>query len=370
MEHCSQNSLPDDVLESLRTMNAFTIAPLARRCRPLALSLALLLPSVAAMAEPQWPRGHYPLPETGNMVGEVYTVETRESQTLLDIAREHNVGYEEIRNANPEVSLWAPAPDTEVVIPARYILPPVQREGVVINLSELRLYYYPDTPEGETPRVETYPIGIGREGFDTPLGVTRTTMKLKDPAWYPPESVRQEARENGEPPPEVVPPGPDNPLGQHAIMLDIPGYLIHGTNRPDGIGMRASRGCIRMMPETIEALFSRIEVGERVNLIDMPVKVGLEGERLYVQSFKPLSDQQNGMGDLLEALSQLQANEAAADMAVDYARLRQSLEASSWQPVALAPLPEAVTAPEPLRWFDEILAMRPWHGQLETRREG
>ncbi|MGM0983367.1 MAG: L,D-transpeptidase family protein [Pseudomonadota bacterium] len=351
-------------------MNPPAIVPFARCCRPLVLSLALMCLPLAAMAEEEWPRGHYPLPESGNMVGEVYRVETREGQTLLDIGREHNIGYEEMRNANPEVSLWAPEPGTEVVIPARYILPPTQREGVVINLSELRLYYYPDIAEGETPRVETYPIGIGREGFDTPLGVTETTMKLKDPAWYPPESVRQEARENGEPPPEVVPPGPDNPLGQHAILLDIPGYLIHGTNRPDGIGMRASRGCIRMMPETIEALFSRIDVGERVNIIDMPVKVGQEGERLYVQSFKPLDEQENGMGDLLEALNQLQATEAASQIPVDYARLRESLESSSWQPVALAPRPDDAIEPEPLQWFDEILAMRPWHGQLDTRQEG
>lgn len=353
------------------TMNASAISPFTRRCRSLALTLALLSLPTAALAEEEWPHGHFPLPESGNMVGKVYTVETREGETLLDIAREHNVGYEEIRNANPEVSLWAPDPGTEVVIPARYILPPAKREGVVINVAELRLYYYPDTDEGETPRVETYPIGIGREGFNTPLGVTETTMKLKDPAWYPPESVRQEAKENDEPPPEVVPPGPDNPLGQHAIMLDIPGYLIHGTNRPDGIGMRASRGCIRMMPETIEALFSRIEVGERVNIIDMPVKVGHDGEHLYVQSFKPLAEQENGMGDLLEALAQLQESEAAAEIPVDYARLRQSLEDSSWQPVALAaPAPEETTDPEPLQWYDEILARLPWHGQLDTGQQG
>ncbi|SEM08301.1 L,D-transpeptidase family protein [Halomonas daqiaonensis] len=351
-------------------MNASTIFPLARCCRSLVLSLALLCLPAAAMAQEEWPRGHYPLPESGNMVGEVYYVETQPGQTLLDIGREHNVGYEEIRNANPDVSIWAPEPGTEVEIPARYILPPERREGVVINLSELRLYYYPDTAEGETPRVETYPIGIGREGFDTPLGVTQTTMKIKDPAWYPPESVRREARENGEPPPEVVPPGPDNPLGQHAILLGIPGYLIHGTNRPDGIGMRASRGCIRMMPETIEALFSRIPVGARVNIIDMPVKVGREGDRLYVQSFKPLDQQENGMGDLLEALNQLQADESAAHIPVDYARLRESLESVSWQPVELAPRPEEAIESAPLQWFDEILAMRPWYGQLETFQEG
>jgi L,D-transpeptidase ErfK/SrfK len=153
-------------------------------------------------------------------------------------------------------------------------LPDAERTGIVINIAELRLYYYPEVREGETPRVESYPIGIGREGYDTPLGITETTMRLEDPAWYPPRSMREEAAERGEPPPEVVPPGPDNPLGRHAVLLDIPGYLIHGTNDPDGIGMRASRGCIRMFPEDIETVFNNVSVGTQVNIIDQPIKVG------------------------------------------------------------------------------------------------
>ncbi len=140
-----------------------------------------------------------------------------------------------------------------------------------MNLSELRLYYYPANNPGI---VETYPVSVGRDGFATPVGITRTTVKVKDPARAPPASMRREAAARGEPAPAIVPPGPDNPLGRHAILLAMPSYLIHGTNRPDGVGMRASRGCIRMYPEDIESLYERLPSGTQVNLMDAPFKAG------------------------------------------------------------------------------------------------
>lgn len=283
----------------------------------------------------EWPKGHYPLPDEGNVVGKNYTVTSRAKDTLLDIAREHNVGYNEIRRANPDVSLWVPGEGTEVVIPARHILPPGPREGLVINVAELRLYYYPPVEKGETSRVETYPIGIGRAGYDTPLGVTKTTMRLENPAWYPPHSMREEAAARGEPAPAVVPPGPDNPLGDYAILLDIPGYLIHGTNRPDGIGMRASRGCIRMYPEDIEAIFGRIADKTQVNIVEQPVKIGWDGEQAYAQAFQALDEQEQGMSSLLEALAQLDS--IAETPPVDYQELRLMMEAPNGQVIALSP---------------------------------
>jgi L,D-transpeptidase ErfK/SrfK len=323
-----------------------------------------LLLSTAALAgdeeEKEWPKGHFPLPEEGNVIGEVYRVEASEEETLLDIAREHNVGYEEIRRANPEVSVWVPGEGTEVVIPTRFILPDTERTGIVINIAELRLYYYPEVGEGETPRVETYPIGIGREGYDTPLGVTKTTMRLKDPAWYPPRSMREEAAERGEPAPAVVPPGPDNPLGRHAILLDIPGYLIHGTNEPDGIGMRASRGCIRMFPEDIESVFQNVPVGTQVNIIDQPIKVGWDEQQPLVQVFQPLEEQEHGMSALVETLSMLNQGNPNG-RAFDYEQLRDLLDNPNGQVVALElpperePEPEAVPdEPEGLGLLDEL----------------
>ncbi|MAX31623.1 MAG: hypothetical protein CME72_00950 [Halomonadaceae bacterium] len=304
------------------------------------LACSLALSGVAlAQKQDESPLGHYPLPETGNVIGDTYRVTVKDQkETLLDIARQNNLGYREIVRANPDVSLWIPGEGTEVSIPGRFILPDAERTGIVINIAELRLYYYPEVGDGETPRVETYPIGIGREGFDTPLGVTETTMNIKNPAWYPPESVQREARERGEEAPSVVPPGPDNPLGDHAIILGFDGYLIHGTNQPDGIGMRASRGCIRMFPEDIESIFDRIPAGTQVQIVNQPIKIGLDGGRPLVQVFPPLGEEEHDMSSLADTLTRLDQL-GSEDMTFDYGQLESLLDASSGRIVALSSAP-------------------------------
>ena len=298
---------------------------------------AWLLASTAAASSGELPKGHFPLPEEGNMVGEVYTVTSTEEDTLMDIARAHKVGYEEIRKANPDVSLWVPGEGTEVTIPGQFILPDEERTGIVINVAELRLYYYPEVEEGESPRVETYPIGIGRDAYNTPLGITETTMRLENPAWYPPESIRREAAERGDPAPAVVPPGADNPLGQYAILLDIPGYLIHGTDQPDGIGMRASRGCIRMHSEDIESVFWRVPVGTQVNIIDSPIKLGRgEGGENYIQAFTATDEQVFGMETLLNVVGLIEQHEGSNSPSVDYEQVSEILEQANGQIVPLS----------------------------------
>lgn len=313
---------PVDGLQRKTTlMNTTTLASRTVRCA-LTLGLSALL-ACSAMAEPQErTRGHFLLPENGSVIGENYTITVQEGDTLVDLARTHNVGYEEIRMANPEVSIWAPFEGTEVTIPDRHILPDAKREGIVINLSEMRLYYY-----SAPGVVESYPISVGREGFSTPVGVTRTTVKVKDPHWSPPRSVRAEAAARGEPPPAVVPPGPDNPLGRHAILLGIPSYLIHGTNRPDGVGMRVSRGCIRMFPEDIESLYERVPSGTRVNIIDQPFKAGWSDDGvLYAQSFPPLEESDASFEPLLHAMEVISRALGDDRPPVDYARLRDMVE--------------------------------------------
>ncbi|MGP9766049.1 L,D-transpeptidase family protein [Halomonas sp. AOP13-D3-9] len=298
---------------------------------------AWLLALSAAADSSELPKGHFLLPEEGNMVGQVYTVTATEEDTLLDIAKAHNVGYEEIRMANPDTSLWVPGEGTEVKIPGQFILPDEARTGIVINVAELRLYYYPEVEAGETPRVETYPIGIGRDAYNTPLGITETTMRLENPAWYPPESIRREAAERGDPAPAVVPPGADNPLGEYAILLDIPGYLIHGTNQPDGIGMRASRGCIRMHPEDIESVFWRVPVGTQVNIIDSPIKVGWsESGTNYIQAFTATDEQAFGMDMLLNVVGLVEQHEGGNSSSVDYEQVREVLEQANGQIVPLS----------------------------------
>ncbi len=303
------------------------------------------------------PRGHFRLPESGDIIGEHYTVTVdNPKDTLIDIARRHNIGYEEIRMANPDVSLWVPGEGTEVVIPTRYILPPAAREGVVINLSELRLYYYPADNPGI---VETYPVSVGREEFATPIGITRTTIKVKDPAWAPPASMRREAAARGEPAPSIVPPGPDNPLGRHAILLAMPSYLIHGTNRPEGVGMRVSRGCIRMYPEDIESLYDRLPSGTQVNLMDAPFKAGWgEDGTLFVQSYPQLEENVGDFEPLLHAIERV--SELAADQAeVDYAQVKLAVENPNGRLIALygpqAPAPAPEEPPAQLDGlFEEI----------------
>lgn len=298
------------------------------------------------------PRGHFRLPEKGDVIGERYTVVVEDpKQTLIDIARRHNIGYEEIRMANPEVSLWVPGAGTEVVIPAQYILPPAAREGVVVNLSELRLYYYPADKPGI---VETYPVSVGREEFATPVGITRTTVKVKDPAWAPPSSMRREAAARGEPAPSTVPPGPNNPLGEHAILLAMPSYLIHGTNRPEGVGMRVSRGCIRMYPEDIESLYERLPSGTQVNLMDAPFKAGFAADgTLFVQSFPQLEENVEGFEPLLNAIERV-TELTDEDIEIDAELVQRAVEAPDGHFIALhgpqAPKPE----PQPVELIDEL----------------
>jgi L,D-transpeptidase ErfK/SrfK len=227
----------------------------------------------------------YALPPDGDdVVGAVATVTARQEDTLVDIARRHGVGYEDIVRANPGVNVWIPGEGTQIVLPTLYVLPAVPRHGIVLNLAEYRMYYFPEPKPGEPAVVMTYPISIGRMDWETPLGVTRIVSKVRNPAWFPPESVRDEHAADGRPLPRVVPPGPGNPLGAFAMRLGLPGYLIHGTNKPAGVGMRVSHGCIRMFPEDIEFLFARIGVDTPVRIINEPVKMGWQGERLVLEA--------------------------------------------------------------------------------------
>ncbi|TFH88143.1 LysM peptidoglycan-binding domain-containing protein [Billgrantia azerbaijanica] len=329
-----------------------TLARHAARYALAAGIAALLAGPLAAETRDERPRGHYPLPENGSVIGEDYTVVVEEGDTLVDIARRHNVGYEAIRMANPDVSLWAPYAGTEVTIPARRILPDAPREGIVVNLSELRLYYY--AGDGV---VETYPISVGREGYATPVGVTRTTVKVKDPHWSPPQSMREEAAARGEPAPAVVPPGPDNPLGRHAILLGLPSYLIHGTNRPEGVGMRVSRGCIRMYPEDIASLYERVPSGTKVNIIDQPFKAAWsEDDVLYAQSFPQLEENQGAFEPLLNAIEVVSQAFGDEQPPVDYEQLRRVMESPDGLTVSLLHGADETPAPdEPIRFYDELL---------------
>jgi L,D-transpeptidase ErfK/SrfK len=252
--------------------------------------LAVLLSGAATAVN----AAQYPLAEAeALMFGDIETITAHGEDTLPDLARRYGLGYEEILRANPGVDTWLPGEGTTIVIPGQRLLPAGPREGIVVNLPEHRLYYFPKPKKGETPQVITFPVSIGKMDWSTPLGKTRVIDKRKNPTWSPPESVRKEHEERGDPLPAVVKAGPDNPLGAYAMRLDIhPGaYLIHGTNNPIAVGMAITHGCIRMYPEDIEALFPLVPVNTPVWLINEPIKVARVGGQVWLEVHPPIDDQ-------------------------------------------------------------------------------
>jgi L,D-transpeptidase ErfK/SrfK len=252
-------------------------------------------------------------------------IEAKYEDTLVDIARRHSLGYEEITRVNPGIDPWLPGAGTKVLIPGRRILPPGPREGIVVNLPEHRLYYYPKPKKGQTQQVITYPVSIGKMDWQTPMGETKIVSKKKNPDWHPPESVRKEHAERGDPLPKVVKSGPDNPLGNYAMRLAIPdgAYLIHGTNNPLAVGMAVTHGCIRMYPEDIEALFPLVPVGTKVTLINEPVKVAFVNGELLLEAHPPVDAQGQVYEPNLEVFSQLlnkALGQTTAAVHWDYAR--------------------------------------------------
>lgn len=289
------------MLECYGDSTIFAMAPPRRR-----LTCLFILTACAALLF----AGHagaarYHLPPAGfDLVGMLMTVSALRQDTLVDIARRNDVGQDAIVLANPDVDRWLPGAGTRVVLPSQHVLPDTPREGLVLNLPEMRVYYFPRAARGEQSAVYTYPVGIGRMDWATPLGETTVISKQKDPAWRPPESIRREHEAQGDPLPRVVPPGPDNPLGQYALRLGIPGYLMHGTNKEFGVGMQVSHGCVRLLPEDIETLFELVPVGTRVRIINQPVKVGWQAEELYLQVYPPTAGAGHDLADLREMASE------------------------------------------------------------------
>ena len=225
-----------------------------------------------------------------DVVGVVQVVTAGKEDTLTDIARRFNVGYEEILRANPKVDPWLPGEGREIIVPTQFVLPDAPRTGVVINIAAMRIFYYPPVKRGEHPVVLTHPIGIGKVGWRTPEGVTKIVRRQKDPTWRVPESVRKEHHENGDDLDPVIGPGPDNPLGKYAFYLQWPSYLIHGTNKPAGVGLRSSHGCIRLYPEDIEQFYNMVPIGTQVRVVNQPFLFGWHEGQLYMQPYDVLED--------------------------------------------------------------------------------
>lgn len=280
----------------------------------------------------------FPLPpEDVDVIGEIQYVTIKEGDTLLDIGRQYGVGFEEMRIANPGLDMWVPPEGASAVVPTRFVLPPGPRRGVIVNVPEMRIYFYPKTEPGEQPVVETYPVSIGRMDWNTPIGETRIIQKIKDPTWTPPQSIREEALANGRELPNVVPAGPDNPLGQYAMRLGIPGYLIHGTNKPAGVGMRVTHGCVRMFPEHIEDIFQRVDVNTPVRIINAPFKAGWVAGTLFIEVHPRLEeDFHPEQHDFKPAVETVAAALQGSDHRVDYQMVKRAMLEKLGVPVAIS----------------------------------
>ena len=275
----------------------------------------------------------FQLSDGQTMVGTIAAVNTRENDTLSDIARHFGLGYNDVSKANPTVTPWTPKPGSRVLLPLQFILPDAPHKGIILNLANMRLFYY---PKQQPDKVFTYPVGIGREGWNTPMGLTSIIAKKANPTWVVPESIHQEHAEKGDSLPSVVAAGPDNPLGLFAMRLGFPRYLMHGTNKPYGIGMQVSHGCVQLYPEDIEVLFKKASVGMPVRIIHQPYLTAWDQNMLYLEANEPLQkwaqDKSRLKKQLLKQLHQISAKK---NVAIDWKKVDGIIQRADGIPVPI-----------------------------------
>jgi L,D-transpeptidase ErfK/SrfK len=276
----------------------------------------------------------YQLPEnSSDLLGSVQTISSRYEDTFIDIGLTHNVGYEELKSANPGIDPWLPGEGTNIVLPTQFVLPEGARQGIVVNVAEYRIYYYYSS--GGVNYVKTAPASVGRMDWSTPVGKTRIVAKVRNPSWYPPESIRQEHAARGDVLPKVVPPGPNNPLGAYALRLGFSSYLIHGTNKPEGLGMQVTHGCVRLLPEDIAWLFPQVDLQTPVSIVNQPVKFGWNGDDLYMEVHPPLekSGQSTESADMTLITREYVNATGERQAEVDWELVAQIFRAQSGVPV-------------------------------------
>ncbi len=313
---------------------------------------AALLAAIALMLGPSARAAVYRLPADGSLIGNDRIVHSKASDTLLGIARRYSVGYWEIQAANPRVDLWLPGQGTRVVIPGRFIIPPVAHTGIVVNLPAHRLFYFPRPGEHDAPVVITYPVSPGEKGWDTPVGVTRIVRKVPHPVWIPTPSILRAHAKAGDPIPRVWPAGPDNPMGEWALETSMSGgeIYIHGTNNPMAIGMAVTHGCVRLYPEDIAALFPVVPVGTPVTIVNDPILATLQDGRLYLSIHPPLHSQDVPAKPDYAVISRvIKQAVGSATVAVDWARVRRLAKQATGMPELIGVEAGATAAPAPRR---------------------
>ena len=289
----------------------------------------------------------YPLPADGALIGRDRLTHAKASDTLLGIARRYSVGYWEIQAANPHVHMWLPGEGTPVVIPGRFIIPPVPHVGIVVNLPAHRLFYFPRSGRHDQAVVITYPVSPGEKGWDTPVGVTRVVRKVPHPVWIPTPSILRAHAKAGDPIPRVWPAGPNNPMGEWALQTTLSGgeIYIHGTNNPMAIGMAVTHGCVRLYPEDIAALFPVVPVGTPVTIVNDPILATLQDGRLYLSIHPPLHSQNVPAKPDYAAISKvIDQTVGGATVAIDWARVRRMAEHANGMPQLIGVEADAAAA--------------------------
>ncbi len=314
-------------------------------------SLLLLLLGVALLAltgcaatkggwlSPVYPeqaieRQRFAMGDSDDVIGRLAIVRATEGDTLPDLARHFSLGINAIRAANPGVDLWGPKEGERITLPLTFILPDAPRSGIVVNLATMRLFHFKEANGAVT--VTTYPVGVGTKERPTPTGQMHVARKAYLPTWYVPASIAEDHRKKGEPLPAQVPPGPENPLGEYALYLSKPGYLIHGTNKPASIGLNASNGCLRLYPESIETLYRDTPVNTPVLIVNQPYLVGERDGVLYLEAHAPAEGSNSGQATSLTG--RLMEFERASGRALDWTKVRQVLAEARGIPVPLLEL--------------------------------
>lgn len=264
-----------------------------------------------------------------NIMGTLAAIKTQGNDTLPDIARHFGLGHNDIISANPTVDPWLPEPDTRILLPLMFTLPAAPHQGIVLNLANMRLFHFPNK---NTDQVMTYPVGIGRDGWSTPVGLTRIVSKTKNPVWHVPASIQREHALKGDPLPSSVSAGANNPLGEYAMRLALGSYLIHGTNKPYGVGMQMSHGCLNLYPEDISELFNNTKVGTPVMIVNQPYLLGRYQDTLYLEAHKPLQADTNFKRALF---SQMKQAEKKYRLRIDWPKVQQIVEQANGIPTPI-----------------------------------
>ncbi|HJV65659.1 MAG TPA: L,D-transpeptidase family protein [Geomonas sp.] len=279
-------------------------------------------------------RTEFPVPGGDDVIGRLAVVRLEKGDTLPDIARHFSLGINAMSAANPGVDIWAPEAGQRVTLPLSFILPDSPRKGIVVNLATMRLFSYKGA--GQSLEVSTYPVGVGTKERPTPIGQMRVERKAARPTWHVPSSIAEDHRKKGDPLPAEVPPGPENPLGEYALYLSKAGYLIHGTNKPASIGLKATNGCMRLYPEDIKILFNDTPARTPVAIVDQPYLIGQRNGVLYLEAHKPLEDAGSGAAALNRLYADLAGIEKKSRRHLNWAKVKETVNEARGIPVPIS----------------------------------